>query len=268
MSCVVMNSEALAAIANAVETRLNCNYDFWGFEAPDSLYRELDDCKTSCTYFSEAIYRKLYSLNVRAYNGRYNGHEELEDEVAPTIDVNSYTVHHGPEYQKRGDGTGITFAVCQWHYQLAQLLDCWLYQTAENATCSDPLRLAMAEFRDDLYHFIVQHSPEYINGRWGQLPAPGITMKPTSADKRRELEHIKAYIGGACFDEQVCRDWLRRLWTAYCLRYDLDVDTSVYDNDLLSLWQKMEDTDNGGEPETADWSDYHSFDIFMSAYLC
>ena len=157
MSCVVMNPEPLAAIANAVETRLNCNYDFWGFEAPDSLYRELDDCKTSCTYFSEAIYRKLYSLNVRAYNGRYNGHEEPEDEVAPTIDVNSYTVHHGPEYQKRGDGTGTTFAVCQWHYQLAQLLDCWLYQTAEDATRSDPLRLAMAEFRDGLYHFIVQH---------------------------------------------------------------------------------------------------------------
>lgn len=65
----------------------------------------------------------------------------------------------------------------------------------------------------------------------------------------------------------MCRDQLRHLWTAYCLRYDLDVDTSVYDNDLLSLWQKMDDTDNGGEPETAGWSDYHSFDIFMGAYL-
>ena len=64
----------------------------------------------------------------------------------------------------------------------------------------------MAEFRDGLYHFIVQHSPEYINGRWGQPPAPGITIKPTSADKRRELEHIKAYIGGTCFDEEVCCD--------------------------------------------------------------
>lgn len=191
MSCVVMNPEPLAAIANAVETRLNCNYDFWGFEAPDSLYRELDDCKTSCTYFSEAIYRKLYSLNVRAYNGRYNGHEEPEDEVAPTIDVNSYTVHHGPEYQKRGDGTGTTFAVCQWHYQLAQLLDCWLYQTAEDATRSDPLRLAMAEFRDGLYHFIVQHSPEYINGRWGQLPAPGITTRFSDEDILRAERRLR-----------------------------------------------------------------------------
>lgn len=71
MSCMVMNPEPLAALANAVETRLNCDYSYWGFEAPDSLYRELNDCKTSRTYFAEAIYKKLYALNIRAYNGRY-----------------------------------------------------------------------------------------------------------------------------------------------------------------------------------------------------
>ncbi len=182
MSCLIMKREPLAAIANAVETRLNCNYDFWGFEAPDSLYRELEDCKTSCTYFAEPIYRRLYALNVRAYNGRYSGHEEPADEEAPDVDVVRYSVTHRPEYQSRDNGGGTPFAVRQWHYQLAQLLDFWLYQTAEDATRSDPLRLAMAEFRDGLYSFIVQHSPEYINGRWGQLPAPGTgetQKKPT-----------------------------------------------------------------------------------------
>ncbi len=92
-------------------------------------------------------------------------------------------------------------------------------------------------------------------------------MKLTSLDKREELEFIQAFIGGACFDEEVCREQLRCLWTAYCLRHNLDVDTSVYDNDLLSLWQMMEDTDNGGEPDTDDWSDYHGFDLFMGKYL-
>lgn len=93
-------------------------------------------------------------------------------------------------------------------------------------------------------------------------------MKLTAADKWKELEFIQAFIEGACFDEEVCQDQLRCLWTAYCLRYNLDVDTSVYDNDLLSLWQKMEDTDNGGEPDTACWSDFDSFDLFMCKYLC
>lgn len=108
MSCMVMKSEPLAALANAVETRLNCGYDFWGFEAPDSLYRELRDCKPLHLYYSTPIYRKLYALNVRAYNGRYEGHEEPGDEEAPDIDVNEYTVHRGPEYREHG------FAVCSW----------------------------------------------------------------------------------------------------------------------------------------------------------
>ena len=164
MSCFVMNPEPLAAIANAVETRLNCDYNYWGFSAPDSLYRELADCKTSCTYFAEDIYRKLYTVNVRAYNGRYADHEEPEDEEAPTIDGSKYVIHHPPEYREHG------FAVRPWHFQLAKLLDCWLYQTAEDATFKDPLRLAMKEFRDNLYGFIVGNSPEYVDAPWGGLP--------------------------------------------------------------------------------------------------
>ncbi|MEY8438958.1 hypothetical protein [Anaerotruncus colihominis] len=166
MSCMVINPEPLAALANAVETRLNCDYNYWGFEAPDSLYRELADCKTSCTYYAEDIYRRLYAVNIRAYNGRYAGHEEPADEEAPTIDGSKYIVHHRPEYREHG------FAVCPWHYQLAKLLDFWLYQTAEDATRSDPLRLAMSEFRDDLYRFIVINSPQYVDLRWGEIPRP------------------------------------------------------------------------------------------------
>ena len=165
MSCLIMNPEPLAALANAVETRLNCGYDYWGFEAPDSLYHELADCKKSRTYFATAIYRKLYAVNVRAYNGRYGSHEEPADETAPDIDVNQYKVHQGPEYREHG------FAVCPWHYQLAMLLDFWLYQTLEDVTRSDPLRLAMEAFRDSLYSFIIRNSPEYFNLRWGLLPS-------------------------------------------------------------------------------------------------
>ena len=167
MSCMIMGYEPLAALANAVETRLNVGYSYWGFEAPDSLYHELADCKRSCTYFSEQIYKRLYALNVRAYNGRYANHEEPADEEAPAIDVNRYTVHHGPEYREHG------FAVRPWHFQLAKLLDFWLYQTAEDATRSDPLRLAMQEFSDNLYSFIIHNSPEYVAVRWGELPPPG-----------------------------------------------------------------------------------------------
>ena len=78
--------------------------------------------------------------------------------------MSKYNVHQPPEYREHG------FAVRPWHYHLAKLLDCWLYQTAEDATYKDPRRLAMAEFRDNLYGFIVTNSPEYVDTRWGELP--------------------------------------------------------------------------------------------------
>ena len=34
MSCMVMSPEPLAALANAVEARLNCDYSYWGFGLP------------------------------------------------------------------------------------------------------------------------------------------------------------------------------------------------------------------------------------------
>lgn len=167
MSCMIMAAEPLAALANAVETRLNCNYSYWGFDAPDSLYRELEDCKTSYTYHADNIYRRLYAVNVRAYKGRYRDLEKPVDEEAPTIYLSKYVVHHPPEYREHG------FAVLPWHFQLAKLLDFWLYQTSEDATRSDPLRLAMSDFRDSLYCFIIQNSAQYTEARWGKLPQGG-----------------------------------------------------------------------------------------------
>ena len=164
MSCMVMSPEPLAALANAVEARLNC------------LYRELNDCKTSRTYFAEAIYKKLYALNIRAYNGRYSGHEKPVGEEAPIIDGSMYIIHRRPAYREHG------FAVRAWHYHLAKLLDFWLYQTLEDATHNDPLRLAMVEFQRALYTFIVTNSTEYADVQWEGLP------QPTAEENREEVE--------------------------------------------------------------------------------
>lgn len=76
MSCFVMKKEPLAALANAVAARLNCDYNYWGFEAPASLYRKLKSCAILYHCFSAGkIYCKLYTLNVQAHNGRYLGHQ-------------------------------------------------------------------------------------------------------------------------------------------------------------------------------------------------
>ncbi len=88
MSCMIMKEESLAALANAVADRLNRGYDFWGFEAPESLYHELSDCRTvsGCNYSAEAIYHRFYTLNVQAYNGRYK-EQDSNDERIPNVDI-------------------------------------------------------------------------------------------------------------------------------------------------------------------------------------
>lgn len=81
--------------------------------------------------------------------------------------------------------------------------------------------------------------------------------------RKAEMEYLKEFVRQSCFDEELCRDQLRCLWTAYCLHHGLDVDTSGYDYDLMDLWNATAED----EPETADWSDYDSFDNFMCRFL-
>ena len=164
MSCMIMNSESLAAIANAAETLLNCGYEYFGFDATHKMRDAFRDCRTCGFYAAEEIYKKLYAVNVAAYNGRYKDHETPADNEAPTIDGSCYKVHQRPEYVEHHH------AVRPWHYHLAKLLDFWLYQTSEAATWKDPARAAMLDFQKALYEFIVQRSGEYDNApAWGRL---------------------------------------------------------------------------------------------------
>lgn len=81
--------------------------------------------------------------------------------------------------------------------------------------------------------------------------------------REAEMEYLKEFVQQGCFDDEICKDHLRCLWTAYCLHHDVDVDTARYDKNLLGLWDMMLER----EPETADWSNYDEFDNFMCRYL-
>lgn len=164
MSCMIMNPEPLAAVANATAILLNCGYEFFGFSASQQMHEAFRDCRRYWRYDAKEIYKKLYAVNVAAYNGCYASHEEPADDTAPAIDVSCYTVHQRPEFAEHH------YAVRPWHYRLAKLLDFWLYQTNEYATYSNPIRLAMEDFKTALFAFIVRCSDEYGNApEWGRL---------------------------------------------------------------------------------------------------
>lgn len=78
-----------------------------------------------------------------------------------------------------------------------------------------------------------------------------------------EFQYIKDFIRESCFDEEISCDWLRMLWTSYCLHYGYVPDTSTYDGDVLELWSVLEETKDG----TSEWADFDEFDNFMCKYL-
>lgn len=116
MSCMIMNPEPLDAIANAAEMLLNCGYEYFGFDAPRSMHEVFQDCQTGYSYDAYGIYKKLYAVNIAAYNGRYKGHETPADCEAPTIDCSRYTVHKRPEYAEHHH------AVLPWFHWFPLLL--------------------------------------------------------------------------------------------------------------------------------------------------
>lgn len=77
------------------------------------------------------------------------------------------------------------------------------------------------------------------------------------------MDYMAAFVAEAFFDSEIECDQLRALWTAYCLHYNLDVDTAEYDQELRKLWKEVADTEN----DTAYWGDFESFGNFIAKYL-
>lgn len=82
--------------------------------------------------------------------------------------------------------------------------------------------------------------------------------------KNAEFRFLLHYAKEAFFDEEICRDLLRVLWTAYCLHKGLTTISAQYASELLKVWFEVVE---GSEGDTADWSDFRSFDTFMGRYL-
>ena len=87
-------------------------------------------------------------------------------------------------------------------------------------------------------------------------------------DKNTELGYIKDFARereGSL--EDVEENQLRALWTAYCLHHGLDCDTQAYDEDLKSVWDILSDQE-ADLVGSDSFYNFHTFDLFMSEYLC
>ena len=165
MSCFIMNPDSIRKIGYTLAAILGaCKYNhFVTFDKSAATAAKLDKVFADCTngiyhdFDPEMISEVLHRLNARAYAGRYRD-PELEPFAAPNRSTR-YTLR---------PAAGACNTPQEWHYHLCSLLDCYLYQTAEDATQADPLREALSTFAAGLKSGIVQHSDIYNKFRWGE----------------------------------------------------------------------------------------------------
>lgn len=163
MSCFVMNPDSirkigytLAAILNACKYGNSYRFDKGAATAANlpKLFAAYD--RPLYGFDPESISEALHRLNAKAYAGRYSDPDECE--FAPPANKR-YSLQ---------PITGVGSTPQEWHYHLASLLDCYLYQTAEDATLADPLRAALETFSAHLAAGIVRNSDYYNLHRWGE----------------------------------------------------------------------------------------------------
>lgn len=169
MSCFIMREDSIAALSEFTADLLNFGFTRYGFSAPEELAKALSDCRDFYHFFdSQKIYKRLYALNVAAYNGRYGRYEraangessDLDSEQAPEIKTSDYCIHDINGGHK----------LAPWHFRIVKLLACYNYQIAEDVTAKHPLTTALKGLEHQLNSFIVIKSPEWEAApSWGKL---------------------------------------------------------------------------------------------------
>ena len=160
MSCMIISARVHAVVAETLAAVLNMGFNAFGFDAPDELHAALEKCRDDWGYYqSESIFKELYNLNNRAYCGRYR----MED-LPPVPDMPEV-----PKLYKPRQGENHHDLILPWHYQLAKLLDCEIYQANESATNKTPLYLALVKFVQVYRGFLVTNNDEYSRAPWADI---------------------------------------------------------------------------------------------------
>lgn len=139
MSCFIVEPECIQAQAAFIAAILNAptGYnDRYRISADDALKGVFKDCRGRTGYDAHKIYRMLYIMNLRAYNGRYKDNikefARYEPTAAPTDLLRLYSY-----------------------------IDCYLYQCAEDPVYNTPLYNVIENLQSRLAKTIITSFPQY-----------------------------------------------------------------------------------------------------------
>lgn len=93
--------------------------------------------------------------------------------------------------------------------------------------------------------------------------------KVATVDGKMEFGWMKDFlrevIDARCLGDSRDVDLLRMFWTAHCFHERMECDTAPYDNELMELWEVIDEANEHPFPCLLD---YDAFDLFMGEYLC
>lgn len=160
MSCMMLQRETHAALADFITALLNMGRGYFGMDAPLKLRDALKDCADSDWFFEESkVYKRLFELNRGAYETRYKGNPMALSMIHSGMPV----YYPNKEFDRVGyeGGRGGHWVVSAWHYQMFSRLERFLYQCNEETTSETPLYKALNELRYDFALFIVRNNSKY-----------------------------------------------------------------------------------------------------------
>lgn len=83
-------------------------------------------------------------------------------------------------------------------------------------------------------------------------------------NRSKEFSYIVRFVRGFEPDDlqnREIKEQLRSLWVAYCIHWNLDVDTRSYDDDIVVLWEALR------EETGLSTDDFNRFYAFMATHL-
>lgn len=162
MSCNVLEYTSIAALADFVTALCEHGFNYFGFDAPNTLKVAFIDCKG----YKNKAFEKLARYNHLAYDSRYNG----ASETSTIPDMPTINAPYHPRNFETVEANGVKFQrtiLEPWHYQLYKTLQCYIYNINEDATHNTTLYRGLEQLEIEMAKFIVSHQPEYINAEWG-----------------------------------------------------------------------------------------------------
>lgn len=157
MSCCVLSTTHIAILARGIEKIINAPglNDF----KSENLSKVFEDCRTEGWADEEKIYKKLYELNLKAYESRY---KEIGDNYIPKP-FNYPDILPFPEVSKT---TFHVYEVTPAHYQFLKLLRSYNYQINEYGLEENKVRKELEKVVQKIKNFIIDNSEEYNKAKW------------------------------------------------------------------------------------------------------